>query len=178
MVLEMPWHNAEGRTVAELTARPGARVMGEHLHPALHEHFSVLEGDLTAVRDGQRSVLHAGQSAHIDPRVWHDWWNEAEADAVVRVEITPGERVALMIETMFGLAREGHVNARGMPNPLQLALTAHEFSDVIVLRKPPPAVQRLVFGAPTPIATLRGYRATYPSLSRTAPAPRPHPTSG
>ena len=63
-------------------------------------------------------MLHAGQSAHIDPGIWHDWWNEAEADAVVRVEITPGERFALMIETMFGLARERHVDAKRMPNPL------------------------------------------------------------
>ena len=179
MVLEMPCHN-EGRTVAELTALPGARVMGEHLHPALHKHFSVLEGDVTVARDGQRSVLHAGQSAHIDPGIWHDWWNEAEADAVVRVEITPGERFVLMIETMFGLAGEGHVDAKGMPNPLQLALTAYEFSDVIVFRRPPPAIQRLVFAALTPIATRRGYRATYPGFSRTALAlaPRPLPTSG
>ena len=174
----MPWQNTEGRAVAELTARPGARVVGEHLHPALHEHFSVLEGELTVVRDGRRSVLHAGESADIEPGVWHDWWNGAEADAVVRVEVTPGERFAHMIETLFGLAREGYVNAKGMPNPLQLALTAQEFSDVIVFRKPPPAVQRIVFGALTPIATRRGYRATYPSLSRTKLAPRPHLTSG
>ncbi len=178
VVLEMPWQTSDGRTVAELTALPGARVLGEHLHPALHEHFSVLEGDLTVVRDGQRSVLHAGESAHIEPGVWHDWWNETKAEVVVRVEITPGERFAHMIETMFGLAREGHVDAKGMPNPLQLALTAHEFSDVAVFRKPPPAVQRLVFAALTPFATLRGYRATYPSLSRTTLAPRPHPASG
>ena len=178
VILEMPWQNPEGRAVAELTALPGARVVGEHLHPALHEHFSVLEGELTVLRDGQRSVLHAGESAHIEPGVWHDWWNGAEADAVVRVEVTPGERFALMIETLFGLARQGHVNGKGMPTPLQLALTAQEFSDVIVFRKPPPAVQRIVFGALTPIATRRGYRATYPSLSRTTLAPRPHLTSG
>jgi quercetin dioxygenase-like cupin family protein len=177
-ILELPWQNPEGRAVVELTALPGARVMGEHLHPALHEHFSVLEGDLTVLRNGQRSVLHAGESAHIEPGVWHDWWNEAETDAVVRVEITPGERFAHMIETMFGLAREGHVNAKGMPHPLQLALTGREFSDVIVFRKPPPAVQRLVFGALAPIATRRGYRAIYPSLSRTTLAPRPDPRSG
>ena len=178
VVLELPWQNTEGRAVAELTALPGARVAGEHLHPALDERFSVLRGELTVVRDGRRSVLHAGESAHIAPGVWHDWWNEAQEDAVVRVEITPGERFVHMIETLFGLAREGHVNAKGMPNPLQLALTAQEFSDVIVFRKPPRAVQRLVFSALTPIAIRRGYRATYPSLSRTTLAPRsPHPTS-
>jgi len=67
------------------------------------------------------------------------------------------------------------VNAKGMPNPLQLVLTAQEFSDVIVFRKPPRAAQRLMFSALTPIARRRGYRATYPSLSRTTLAPRSSP---
>ena len=179
VVVELPWQNTERRAVAELTALSGARVVGEHLHPALHERFSVLQGELTVVRDGRRSALHAGEGANIEPGVWHDWWNEAQADAVVRVEVTPGERFVHMIETLFGLAREGHVNAKGMPNPMQLALTAQEFSDVIVFRKPPRPVQRLVFSALTPIAKRRGYRATYPSLSRTTLAPRSaHPASG
>ena len=178
VVLELPWQNTQRRVVAELTALPGARVVGEHSHPGLHERFSVLRGELIVMRDGRRSVLRVGESVHIEPGVWHDWWNEGEADAVVRVEVTPGERFAHMIETLFGLAREGHVNGKGMPTPLQLALTAQEFSDVIVFRKPPPAVQRLVLGALTPIARRRGYRATYPSLSRTTLAPRPpRPTS-
>lgn len=104
--------------------------------------------------------------------MWHDWFNTAEVDAVVRVEVTPGERFAHMIETLFGLAREGHVNRKGMPNLLQLALTAQEFSDVIVFRKPPPSVQRVVFATLEPIARRRGYRPTYVSLSRTTLAPR------
>ena len=172
-IVELPWQNTEGRGVAELTTLPGARVVGEHMHPALHESFSVVQGELTVVRDGQRSTLGAGERAHIEPRVWHDWFNEANVDAVVRVEVTPGERFAHMIETLFGLAREGHVDRKGMPNLLQLALTAQEFSDVIVLRKPPPSVQRVVFGALGPIARRRGYRPTYASLSRTTLAPRP-----
>ena len=178
VALELPWRNPEGRAVAELTAFPGARVVGEHLHPSLHERFTVMQGELTVVRDGQRSTLRAGESADIEPMTWHDWWNEAAEDAIVRVEITPGERFVHLIETTFGLAREGHVNAKGMPNPLQLALTAEEFSDIIVFRKPPPRVQRVVFGALTPIARRRGYRATYPSLSRTTLAPRPPAASG
>lgn len=171
-IIELPWQNTEGRAVAEMTALPGARVVGEHLHPALHEHFSVLAGELTVVRNGERSTLGAGESAEIEPGVWHDWFNAADVDAVVRVEVTPGERFAHMIETLFGLARDGHVNAKGMPNLFQLALTAQEFSDVIVFRKPPPAVQRVVFGVLGPIARRRGYRATYVSLSRTTLAPR------
>jgi quercetin dioxygenase-like cupin family protein len=172
-VVEIPWENPDGRLVADLTALVGARVAGEHRHPAQTERFTVLEGELTLVRDGERSVLRAGERAEILPGTWHDWWNAADVDALVRVEVTPGERFTHMIETLFGLGREGHVNAKGLPHPLQLALFAREFSDVIVLRRPPPAVQRAAFGALAPIARRRGYRATYPSLSRTTLAPRP-----
>ena len=171
-ILELPYENPEGRVSAELIALVGARVVGEHLHPALVERFTVLEGELTVKRDGQTSILREGETSVVEPGVWHDWWNASDRDARVHVEITPGERFAHMIETFFGLARLGHVNDKGMPNPLQLALTAREFSDVLVFRKPPAPVQRAVFGSLAPIARRRGYRATYPQLSRTVLAPR------
>jgi hypothetical protein len=147
-------------------------VVGEHRHPGIIERFTVLEGELTVKRDGTTTILREGETAVIEPDVWHDWWNAGDRDARVRVEVTPGERFAHMIETLFGLARLGHTNDKGMPNPLQLALTAREFSDVFVLRSPPQAVQRVVFGALAPVATRLGYRATYPQLSRTVLAPR------
>src|SRR4029077_2600297 len=167
VIVDLPWWNDEGRVVADLTALPGAHVVGEHLHPALVESFSVQEGELTMLRDGRKSVLRAGEGAEIEPGVWHYWWNEGDVAAIVHVEITPGERFLHMVETLFGLAREGHVNKRGMPHTLQLALFAIEFSDVIVLRKPPAAVQRVLFSILAPLARRRGYRATYPSMSRT-----------
>ena len=49
---------------------------------------------------------------------------------------------------------------------------AQEFNDVIEFHSPPPAVQRTLFAALTPIARWRGYRATYPQLSCTILAPR------
>lgn len=171
-LLELPFANADEHATAELTALVGARVVGEHVHPTIVERFTVLEGELTVKRDGQTSVLHEGESATIEPGVWHDWWNGSDRDALVRVEVTPGVRFAHMIETLFGLARLGHTNGKGLPDPLQLSLFALEFRDVIVFRKPPPAVQRVVFGALAPIARRRGYRATYPQISRTVLAPR------
>jgi quercetin dioxygenase-like cupin family protein len=171
-ILERSIDNPERRGTAELTALVGARVVGEHLHPSLVERFTVLEGELTLKLDGKTSILHEGESAVIEAGAWHDWWNAGDRDARVRVEVTPGERFGHLVETLFGLARLGHVNAKGMPHPLQLALTAQEFSDVIVFRKPPPAVQRAVFGVLAPIARRLGYRATYPQLSRVVMAPR------
>ena len=172
VIVELPWSNSEGRAVAQLSAVPGARVAAEHLHPALVERFTVEAGELTLKRDGETSVLRAGEAAEIAAGVWHDWWNEGTEEALVRVEITPGERFVHMIETLFGLGREGHLNGRGLPHPLQLALFATEFEDVIVFRRPPALVQRVLFGALAPIARRKGYRATYPSLSRTTLAER------
>jgi quercetin dioxygenase-like cupin family protein len=171
-ILELPYKNPEGRATAELTALVGARVVGEHRHPALVERFTVLEGELTLRLDGRTSVLREGESAVIEAGVWHDWWNASDRDARVRVEISPGERFGHMTETLFGLARLGHVNAKGLPSLLQLALVGQEFRDVVVFRRPPPAVQRALFGLLAPIARWRGYRATYPQLSRTVLAPR------
>ena len=171
-ILELPHHNPERRAAAELLALVGARVVGEHRHPGMVERFTVLEGELTVKRGGETSILRQGDTATIEPNLWHDWWNASDRDARVRVEVTPGERFAHMIETLFGLARLGHTDAKGMPHPLQLALFAREFSDVIVFRSPPTAVQRVLFGALAPIARGWGYRATYPQLSRTVLAPR------
>ena len=36
-ILELPYRNPEGRAVAELLARVGARVAGEHRHPGIVE---------------------------------------------------------------------------------------------------------------------------------------------
>ena len=42
-ILELPWQNQVGRVTAELSALVGARVAGEHRHPALTERFTSLE---------------------------------------------------------------------------------------------------------------------------------------
>ena len=82
-ILELPHQNPEHRVVAELLALVGARVIGEHRHPALVERFTVLEGELTMKRGGQTSTLCRGETATIEPNVWHDWWNASETETPV-----------------------------------------------------------------------------------------------
>src|SRR5215472_30003 len=66
-ILELPHQNPERRVVAELLARVGARVVGEHRHPELVEGFTVLEGELTMKRGEETSTLRQGESATIEP---------------------------------------------------------------------------------------------------------------
>ncbi len=172
-ILEAPWQNPQGRARAEMIARVGARVLGEHQHPGIVERFTVLEGELTVRLDGKVSKLLEGQSSEVTAGRWHDWWNASDRDARVIVEVQPGERFAHMLETLFGLAQLGHVDDKGMPNLLQMALIGREFSDTVQFKSPPPAVQRALFAALAPLAHAMGYRATYPQLSRSLLAPDP-----
>jgi hypothetical protein len=158
--------NPDGRCSSERTGLVGTPG-GEHCHPTVVERFTVLEGELTVKVDGETSVLGKDETATVDAGVWHESWNSGDRDAQIRVELTPGGRMIHMLETMWGLARLGHTNDEGMPDRLQLALIAREFSDVLVFRSPPLPVQRALFAALAPIARRRGYRATYPQLSRT-----------
>ena len=57
MILERPWDDPASRVTGELTALVGARVMGEHRHPALVEQFTVLEGALSILRFGGRDGI-------------------------------------------------------------------------------------------------------------------------
>jgi len=93
-------------------------------------------------------------------------WNAEDHDARVIVEVEPGARFAHMLETLFGLAEMGHVDQKGMPNLLQMALIGREFSDTVQFRSPPPAMQKVLFASIAPLAHALGYRATYPQLSR------------
>ena len=79
----------------------------------------------------------------------------------MRVEMRPAARFEVLMLNLFGLAQDGKTNARGLPNLLQLALLAREFSDVIRFTRPPPILQGLLFAVLAPIARLLGFRSSY-----------------
>lgn len=155
--------------LVHLTVKPGGAVVGEHVHPNVQERFLVVSGTLGTRIDGVEGILAAGQQATVTAGVPHDWWNAGEAPASVLVELSPldaGPRFEAMIATLFGLANAGKTNAKGLPNPFQLALVGREFADVIRFTKPPAPVQKLLFGVLGAIGRLRGYRGVYPEYLR------------
>lgn len=149
--------------LVHLTVRPGGAVVGEHVHPYIQERFRVVSGRLEARVDGIEPTLEEGEEATVRAGIPHDWWNASSAEASVLVEVSPAEPgFEAMIGTLWGLANDGRTNAKGLPNPLQLALTGQEFADVIRFTHPPAVVQKLVFGLLGSIGRRRGYRGTYP----------------
>ena len=157
------------RLIADVYARPGAAVAGEHVHPSIDETFTVLRGRVGFSINGQKIVAEAGRTIDVPRGVVHDWWNAGDEEAHIVVEITPAARFVAMIRNLFGLAQDGRTNAKGMPDLLQLALLTREFEDVVRFTWPPRPVQRALFGVLAPIARLRGYRGSYPKYETRAP---------
>lgn len=153
--------------VSDLRVRVRGAVLGAHRHPTIDERFTVLEGKIGYMLDGKNGVLQAGQSADLPRGVYHDWWNAGDTEARVIVEIRPGRRFEQMVITLFNLAREGKTDKKGRPNPLQMAVIAQEFKDVVQFMSPPPAVQGVLFGILAPIGRLLGFKAIYPHHQQT-----------
>lgn len=161
VILSDPEAQADGALVAHLTVRPGGRVAVAHVHPTLRERFHVIEGEVGFLLGKEERVLGEGEVAEVPPGTLHDWWQLGSEPAQVVVEVDPGGRFVEMVGTIFGLARDGKVDKRGVPHPLQLAVTARAYEDVMVVRSPPPWVQRVLFGALAPIGRRRGLRPLY-----------------
>ena len=165
----------QGPGIVHLTARPGAAVVGEHFHPNMIERFTVVSGRLDACIAGKAFSLEPGQSVTVEAGVAHDWWNNsktAEAQVLIEIERANGadhidpNRFELLIGMLFGLANAGKVDKKGRPSPLQAAVIAREFADVIVFTRPSPAIQKVALGILAPLANLLGYRAIDPSYCK------------
>ncbi len=156
--------------VVDLYIQPGGAVMGEHLHPAMEERFTMLRGRVGFRLSGREAIAEPGVQLIAAPGTPHDWWNAGPEEALVRIEMRPAARFEAMIRNAFGLAQDGKVNKRGMPNPLQLAVFAGEFADVMQFTRPPRMVQKVLFGLLTLPARLFGYRGSYPEYLAREPS--------
>ncbi len=161
VLLTDPNEHPDEVLVSHLFVDPGGRVAAPHFHPVIQERFLVLEGQVGFLVGEREMVLGPGEHATVPPQVRHDWWQVGDEVAEVLVEVVPGRRFTEMVGTMFGLARDGKVSPKGMPDPLQLAVMGHEYGDVVVFTKPPPIVQKLTVPPLAMIGRLLGRKPMY-----------------
>ncbi len=161
-VVEAPSDENGRRLVVDILVRPGGAVAGAHVHPSIDETFTVLRGKVGLLVGERRGIAPVGERVHCPAGTVHDWWNAGDEDALIRVEITPGDRFLEMVANLFGLAQDGRTNAKGMPNLFQLVLFGQEFQDVLTFTSPPRWVLVAVGAVVSPIARLLGYRGSYP----------------
>lgn len=147
---------------ADLIVKPHGFVAAEHIHPLQEERFEVIAGSVRLRMNGIEKEIQKGESMIIPPRTPHLWWNGADLEAHVLVDVRPALRFEEFFETFFGLAQAGKVNKKtGLPNPLILALVMREFKKEIYLAQPPVLVQNVLFGVLGAIGRLCGYQGRY-----------------
>jgi quercetin dioxygenase-like cupin family protein len=159
--------SSKGEVLAfDLDLRPGAAVAAEHRHLRQEERFTVTSGTIgLSVARTERS-LAAGEDAIVPPGVAHHWWNGGDVSAVVRVELRPALESEVFFETLFGLARDGKTNSKGVPDLLQIAVAYADLGDSCSrLVRPPLAVQKMVLTPLVPLARRLGRRAAYQAYS-------------
>ncbi|MET3877313.1 cupin domain-containing protein [Chitinophaga sp. OAE865] len=97
-----------------------------HFHKHFSESFIVIEGELTITTRETSTRLSAGGKITVQKNEWHRFSNESMLPVVFTTVIIPGSAgFENSLRILYGLAKDGKTNEKGMPsNPLVLAVVA------------------------------------------------------
>jgi quercetin dioxygenase-like cupin family protein len=149
----------------DLFVRPHGFVVVEHVHLIQQESFEIIKGVVSLRVNGRELTAGPGEKVVIPSGTPHKWWNASDEELHVVVEVQPAGTFEPAMETMFGLARDGKTNKKGMPNPLQLAALSLE-ADGYAVSIPRP-IQTVLLNVLGSVGKLLGYKARYPKYSGT-----------
>jgi mannose-6-phosphate isomerase-like protein (cupin superfamily) len=157
----------------ETTVAPNGFVAAEHIHPFQSERFEILQGEVEFRFDGEIVVAKEGDVVMVDPGTAHQFRNIGKEEVRFLTEVCPALSFKTFLETMFGLASDGKTNAKGMPNPFQLAVIMNEQFDLVRLPFPPAWMQKVGLALGAPLGRLLGYEAAYVSAYVREPESEP-----
>jgi quercetin dioxygenase-like cupin family protein len=145
----------------ECIVSPGGAVAGAHVHPEQEERFEVLAGQV-GFKAGRSTVIATpGETVVVPAGTVHRFWNAGTMDARFVCQVRPALEFEALIETMFGLARDGKTNRRGLPNPLRMAVIARAHRADVRAPYVPVALQRAGLAVGSALGRAVGYTATY-----------------
>jgi mannose-6-phosphate isomerase-like protein (cupin superfamily) len=166
------WHltesDTDGRLArAEVWVRPGGGVFVEHLHPHSEERFELLGGRMIVERDGEPSVLVAGERARIPAGTPHRWRNGGHEELHLFIEIDDPRGFEHMIDDVFAAARAGRTDTNGRVKLLPAAALMRAHARNTQPTSPPLALQRLLV---PPLALIARALGSHRRASRTTAA--------
>lgn len=130
---------------------------GPHWHPELEESFTVKEGRMKFVVDGQERIVEAGGMLTVHPRQVHQFSNISDHGLVAEHEIRPPGQHWKMFVLIHKLECAGKLNKQGIPrNPLWLGVAWACIDGY--LAGPPRFIQKVVLGGLAKLADKLGYR--------------------
>jgi len=106
--------------------RPGHRT-AEHIHPEMQERWEVIAGSVCFRIDGVEQIAGPGEVVIAPAGVPHMAWSIDAAPVHLRIQMQPALRWERFVERLFALARDGHTDERGMPDPTLMIELLGEF---------------------------------------------------
>lgn len=144
---------------------PGGFIAAPHIHPNAEERFEIA-GAPVMIQVGRTKRLYGpGEVAIVPPGVPHNWWNPGAEEASTVIQLRPALNMETVFETLFGLAADGKVNGRGLPNPMQMLLLARAYRREVTLPPPLNWIVGPMSALLAPVAQRLGYRARYERYS-------------
>jgi quercetin dioxygenase-like cupin family protein len=144
---------------------PGGFISTPHIHPNSEERFEVAGAPVMIEAGGKRLLYQPGEVAVVPPGVPHNWWNPSEEESATLIQLRPAYDMETVFETMFGLAADGKVNKKGMPNPLQMMVLARAYRREVTLAAPLRWFVGPLSAVLAPIGRRMGYQARYDRYS-------------
>jgi quercetin dioxygenase-like cupin family protein len=144
---------------------PGGFIAATHVHPNQEERFEIGGTSVMFRVAGKERLYKPGEVAVAPAGTPHVWWNPSQEEAATLIQFRPALRTETMFETFFGLAADGKVNTKGLPNPLQMMLLVHEYRREVQLAPPAQWILGPIAMLLAPIARAAGYRGRYDKYS-------------
>ncbi len=122
---------------------PPGFTIAEHVHPHQEERHEVLSGTLRGRVGGQERDYGQGERVVGPAGVPHAWQNPSSDEHLRFVsELRPALVFEAILETTFGLARDGKTTRQGIPkNPMQLAVLVDETRGMFYSSRVPVTIQ-------------------------------------
>ncbi len=170
-IVTLPGETDGRRFVLDYVNKPfaGEHAVPAHVHTAYMETFEILKGRARYRLGSETKTAVAGDRVIMPPLVPHVHpWSDSDEELHVRqvADANPADLRGLNASlqaaiTIQGLAKAGLVNAKGLPNLLQLGVLIETTMPATYLAGPPIALQRLLFGALGWMGRVAGYKTAY-----------------
>ena len=170
-IVTLPGETGGREFVLEYINQPfgGEHAVPAHLHTAYMETFEILKGRARYRLGSETKTALAGERVAMPRLVPHVHpWSDSDEDLHVRqvADANPPDLRGLNASlqaaiTIQGLAKAGRVNAKGLPNLLQLGVLIDTTMPATYLAGPPIVLQRVLFGTLGWLGRLAGYKTAY-----------------
>jgi quercetin dioxygenase-like cupin family protein len=144
---------------------PGGFIAAPHVHPNQEERFEISGAPVMFRVAGVARRYEPGAVAVVPPGTPHTWWNPSQEEAATLIQFRPALDTETFFETFFGLAADGKVNGKGLPNPLQMMVLARDYRREMQLPRPAQTVLGPIAMVLAPVARALGYRGRYERYS-------------